>query len=97
MIRSPLYTAGTRFDKSFVMNIAPIVLAHLGLPASLEMPGRILRDGLTEDGLAYVEYLENNRLGTYAPLAPAPPPEVTDDPALDAAVKKQLRSLGYVD
>lgn len=97
MVRSPFYTPGTRFDRSYVMNVAPIALAHLGLPASLEMPGRVLREGLTDDGLTFVEYLESNRIGTYASLAPAPPPEVKDDPALDEAVKKQLKSLGYVD
>ncbi len=97
MVRSPLYTAGSRFDRSFVLNVTPTILALLGLPASQEMPGRVLRDNLTEQALAYVEHLETHRLETYASLAPAPPAAVKDDPALDAAVKKQLRSLGYVD
>jgi arylsulfatase A-like enzyme len=97
LIRSPLYRAGTRFDRSFVLNVTPTVLALLGLPASQEMPGRILRENLSEAARPYVEHLESHRLATYASLAPAPPPEVENDPALDAAVKKQLRSLGYVD
>ena len=97
IVRSPLYTAGNRFHHSFVLNIAPTALALLGLPASQDMPGRVLRDGLTPAGLAYVDQLETHRILSYASLAPAPPPEVKDDPALDAAVKKQLRSLGYVD
>jgi arylsulfatase A-like enzyme len=97
MVSSPLYTAGSRFDCSFVLDFTPTVLALLGLPASQEMPGRVLRDNLAADALPYVEHLETNRIATYASLAPAPPDAVADDPALDAAVKKQLRSLGYVD
>ena len=50
-----------------------------------------------EAALPWVEHLEANRIASYASLAPAPPAAVADDPALDAAVKKQLRSLGYVD
>lgn len=97
ILRSPLYAPKSRFDRSFVLNFAPTVLALLGLPASQEMPGRILREGLSEAGRPYVAQLEQHRLGSYAGLAPAPPPEVASDPAVDEAVKKQLRSLGYVD
>jgi len=97
LIRSPLYVAGSHFDRSFVLDFTPTLLALLGLPASQEMPGRVLRQNLTPAALPYVQHLEANRLATYAPLAPAPPPAVQNDPALDAAVKKQLRSLGYVD
>lgn len=97
VVRSELYTPGTRFDRTFIMNITPTLLAMLGLPPSQEMPGRVLREGLTADALRYVDHLEQHRIGSYAALAPAPPPDVADDPALDAAVKKQLRSLGYVD
>ncbi|MEZ4389221.1 MAG: alkaline phosphatase family protein [Candidatus Krumholzibacteriia bacterium] len=97
MIRSRLYEPGASCDRSFVMNVAPTVLALLGLPPSLEMPGRVLREGLTPEGLRYVEHLEQHRIASYESLAPAPPPEVAADPALDEAVKKQLRSLGYVD
>lgn len=97
IVRSPLYEAGSRFDRSFILNTGPTLLALLGLPASQEMPGRVLRDGLTPQGLAFVEHLETHRMVSYTALAPAPPPEVKDDPKLDAAVRKQLRSLGYVD
>ncbi|HOX25310.1 MAG TPA: alkaline phosphatase family protein [Candidatus Krumholzibacteria bacterium] len=97
IVRSPLYAPGTRIAPSFVLNVTPTVLALLGLPASQDMPGRVLRDGLTPPGAAWVQHLEAHRLATYASLAPAPPPEVADDPSLDAAVKKQLKSLGYVD
>lgn len=97
IVRSKLYQPDTRFDRTFVLNVGPTLLALMGLPPSQEMPGRVMRDNLTPDGLAYVEHLEQHRIGSYAALAPAPPPNVADDPELDAAVKKQLRSLGYVD
>ena len=60
----------------------------LGLPPSQEMPGRVMRDGLTPAGLRYVEHLEAHRIATYASLAPLPPLAVENDPALDAAIKK---------
>ncbi|MFO7653542.1 MAG: alkaline phosphatase family protein [Candidatus Krumholzibacteriia bacterium] len=97
MIRSPLYTPGARFTSSHVLDVAPTTLALLGVPPSQEMPGQILRENLTAPAAAYVEYLDANRIASYALLAPAPPPEVADDPAVDAAVRRQLRSLGYVD
>ncbi len=97
VVRSALYRPSTTFDRTFVLNVGPTLLALMGLPPSQEMPGRVMRDNLTPEGLSYVEHLEQNRIGSYAALAPTPPPEVADDPALDAAVKKQLRSLGYVD
>ena len=97
MVRSPMYTAGSTCDRDFVLNFAPTVLALMGLPASQDMPGRVLRDGLTDAGAAYVAHLETHRIASYASLAPAPPADVASDPALDEAVRKQLRSLGYVD
>lgn len=97
IVRSASYEPGTRFDRTFVLNVAPTALALLGLPPSREMPGRILRDGLTPAGLAFVESLEANRLASYAALAPQPPAAVADDPAVDEAIRRQLRSLGYVD
>jgi len=97
LVRSPFYTPGTRFESTFVLNVAPTILAMLGLPPSEEMPGRVLRDGLTPQAAVYVDHLENSRIASYAALAPAPPPEIADDPAVDEAVRKQLRSLGYVD
>ncbi len=97
IIRSPLYRPGSTFDRSFVLNFAPTVLALLGLPASQEMPGRVLRDGLAESAAPYVAHLEQHRIASYAALAPVPPPAVAEDPAMNEAVKTQLRSLGYVD
>ena len=97
VIRSAMYEPGFRFDRTFVLNVGPTLLALLGLPPSQEMPGRVLRDGLTPAGAEYVAQLEQQRIASYAALAPAPPAAVADDPELDAAVKKQLRSLGYVD
>ena len=97
IVRSPLYAAGSRFDRSFVLNLAPTALVLLGLPAGQGMPCRVLRDGLTPSGAAFVDGLEAHRVPSYAAFAPAPPPEVKDDPALNEAVIKQLKSLGYVD
>lgn len=97
IMRSKLYQPGQRFERTFIMNVGPTLLAMLGLPPSQEMAGRVIREAMAEEALPYVEHLEQHRLETYAGLAPAPPEAVADDPALDAAVKKQLRSLGYVD
>lgn len=97
IIRSPLYRPGTRLTDAHVMDVAPTTLALLGLPPSREMSGRILAEGLTDAAARFVTYLDANRIASYAALAPVPPPEVADDPAVDEAIRRQLRSLGYVD
>jgi predicted AlkP superfamily phosphohydrolase/phosphomutase len=97
MVRSPYYEGGTRFDRLELLDICPTFLALLGLPASQEMPGRILEAGLTSRGRKWHEKFETNRVVSYGPLAPAPGADEETDPAVDEKIRQQLRSLGYID
>lgn len=97
-VRAPIYERGVRFDRMEVMDVAPTLLALMGLPASDEMGGRVLTEGLTKPGLRYVERLESHRVASYQAFAPAQPDSLTEeDSALDEAVRRQLKSLGYIN
>ena len=98
-VRSPLHQQGYRFDSTPIINVCPTILALMGLPASEEMPGQVIREGLTAAGLRWVEQLEGNRVASYQTLAPvyADSVGVQDESEVDEAVIRQLRSLGYID
>ena len=78
----------TRIDKPTLLDVAPTVLALLGLPASEEMPGRVLTDALTLDTVPA-------RVATFEASAGS---EVAagDAPEVDAKILEHLESLGYL-
>jgi Flp pilus assembly protein TadD len=85
--------AGARFHGASIMDIAPTVLALLGLPAAADMPGRILLEGL--DGVDDIPRIpswerEDGECGMH-------PPGMRVDPEEARAVLRQLVDLGYVD
>lgn len=98
-VRSPIHEAGARFGNTPIMDVCPTILALIGLPASEEMPGAVIRDGLDGTGLRWVEHLESRRVESYQALAPVYSDSlgVGEDSELDEAVIQQLRSLGYID
>jgi len=98
-VRSPIHEPGLRFDSTAIINVGPTILALMGLPASDEMPGVVINEGLTPAGLRYVEQLEGNRVESYQVFAPVYDDsiQVEDDAEMDEAVIRQLRSLGYID
>jgi len=97
--RSPVHEAGLRFDSTEIINVGPTILALMGLPASDEMPGVVIGEGLTPAGLRYVERLEDNRVESYRVFMPAlgDSTALEEDAEMDEAVIRQLRSLGYID
>jgi len=97
LVRSPYYTAGAWFDRMELLDIMPTLLAVCGLPASEEMPGVVLRDGLTDRGRRLVTKLESDRLPSYQSLAPTAAAEGEEDPEVDEKIRQQLRSLGYIE
>ncbi len=97
LVRSPLYQAGARFDRLELLDIMPTFLALLGLPSSEEMAGRILPEALTDAGRKRMERLEEHRVPSYQPLTPRPEGEGEVDPEVDEQIRKQLRSLGYIE
>jgi tetratricopeptide (TPR) repeat protein len=81
--------AYTHIDKPTLLDIAPTVLALLGLPASTEMPGRVLADALTlAEPPARVASYETGT-GDHAHAADSAP--------VDAKILAHLESLGYLD
>jgi predicted AlkP superfamily phosphohydrolase/phosphomutase len=98
-VRSPIHEPGVRFDRTGIINVGPTILALMGLPPSADMPGVVITDGMTPAGLRYAEKLEGNRVPSYASFAPATDDSVMveQDAEMDEAIKRQLKSLGYID
>ena len=97
LVRSPLYRAGTEFDRIELLDIAPTLLALMGLPAGGDMPGDVLAQALTDRGEDAVRRLEGNRLPSYMALTPREGPEGETDAAVDAELRRQLKALGYIN
>ncbi|RMD81138.1 MAG: hypothetical protein D6815_12535 [Candidatus Dadabacteria bacterium] len=74
-----------------VFDVAPTVLALLGLPASEDMPGRVLEEILA-DGVVIPA-----RIASYTPHGWRPPaPQLARPKAAEQERLMQLRSLGYL-
>jgi len=97
LVRSPLYEAGHGFGHLKLLDVCPTLLALMGLPAGQDMPGVVLAEGLTPDGLKRVQKLEKSRVETYMPLAPVAGPVGESDAGVNEEIRKQLRSLGYIN
>jgi len=97
LARSPLFEPGYKFDQIELLDICPTFLALMGLPAGRDMPGVVLTDGLTASGRARVDRMEKNRVESYLPLRPAQGPAGERDEAVNEEIRKQLRSLGYIN
>ena len=97
LVRSPLYEAGSKFSHIELLDICPTFLALMGLPPADDMPGRVLVDGLTPAGKKRVEKIEKNRVPSYLGLRPAEGPAGELDEGVNEEIRKQLRSLGYIN
>ncbi len=97
LARSPLYEAGTRFGHLAVLDICPTILAMMGLPPAHDMPGAILTEPATRDGAKHLHKLDKHRVDSYMALAPASGPEGERDPKVNEEIRRQLRSLGYIN
>jgi len=97
LVRSPLYEAGAVFDRIELMDICPTMLALVGLPAAGDMPGSVLAEALTGRGEDTVRRLEGHRIPSYMALKPSEGPEGERDEAVDEELRRQLKSLGYIN
>ncbi|MCC7355272.1 MAG: alkaline phosphatase family protein [Anaerolineae bacterium] len=79
---------GLRLDGASIMDLAPTILAALGLPIPLEMDGRVLSEAFAEGFLAPVMASEAE--------SPAAREEATLTADEDAAVRAHLKGLGYL-
>jgi tetratricopeptide (TPR) repeat protein len=82
--------AGRRLEKAGLLDVAPTVLAALGLPLASELPGRPLRAAFADGALRDVPHI-----AAYTPPAPVAlsPHEAA---AGDAERIESLRALGYL-
>jgi tetratricopeptide (TPR) repeat protein len=81
--------AYTHIDEPSLLDVAPTVLALLGLPASREMPGRVLTGALTNE--APPERVASHETGRSERAA------AIDVAPVDAKILEHLESLGYLD
>ena len=89
-----LYGAGvkprSRLDQPTILDIAPTVLALLGIEPADDMPGRVLSEAFSED-------LVESRVASYEPGGGRGGPRVASrDAETDKARLEHLRSLGYL-
>lgn len=83
---------GVRVDGARQLDIAPTVLALLGLPAARDMPGRVLERAL--DGIDVPPRIASyGKRGAHDTAAG----EGLETGEVDRAVLEHLRSLGYLD
>ncbi len=97
LVRSPLYEANQQFGHLELLDICPTFLAMMGLPPAQDMPGRVLAEGLTAVGRKRITRIEKNRVPSYLPLRPAEGPAGELDEGVNEEIRKQLRSLGYIN
>lgn len=97
LVRSPLYRAGARFDRLQLLDICPTFLALIGLPPAHDMSGSVLAEALTPEGEAFVRRLEGRRISSYMALKPVSGPQGEQDAAVDEELRRQLKSLGYIN
>ena len=97
VVRSPWHAAGARGGPIDLIDAAPTFLMLLGLPASAEMPGRPYAGELDADGRRFLKRLERHRVPSYQALTPRAGADTAGvDPQVDEAIRRQLRSLGYI-
>jgi predicted AlkP superfamily phosphohydrolase/phosphomutase len=97
LVRSPMYQPGKQFGQIELLDICPTFLALMGLPPAQDMPGAILAENLTDLGAGRVRKMEKNRVPSYLGLRPAEGPAGEKDAGVDEEIRKQLRSLGYIN
>lgn len=86
--------AGAAFDpKPSVLDVAPTVLALLGLPAGADMPGRVLAEAILPDRLAARPVAS---VPTHTKDRPDAARETPVSPA-ERALLERLRAIGYVE
>jgi predicted AlkP superfamily pyrophosphatase or phosphodiesterase len=78
---------GTRIDGAGILDVAPTLLALLGVPPAEDMPGHVLTQALNVATPARVATYEH--VPSVSPIAPP-------DPDVDAEMVARLRSLGYL-
>ncbi len=79
----------SRLDKPILVDLAPTVLALLGLPAAEDMPGRVLTEALEIPTIP-------ERIASYETGERGERKSVARDAEVDQAVLERLEALGYL-
>ncbi|HET6202153.1 MAG TPA: alkaline phosphatase family protein [Planctomycetota bacterium] len=88
LARGPRVPSGARIEGASILDVAPTVLAALGLPVPCEMPGRAWTE-LLGPGASVA------RVPTWRTLRP-PSADPAPEPGVSAEAERRLRSLGYL-
>jgi predicted AlkP superfamily phosphohydrolase/phosphomutase len=88
IMHGPNISAG-RFPEAEMVDIAPTIMALLGLPAGQEMDGKVLDSSLTN-------MPETQPAGEQKPEHGAPEPEHTYSAEDEQEIRKRLENLGYL-
>ncbi len=88
----PAFSGSGYFEGATVLDIAPTVLAVMGLPVAEDMDGRVLQETISD------EHLERYPITTVPSYEPAIGREGADvGSTMDESIREQLRSLGYIE
>jgi hypothetical protein len=96
IMAGPSIRSGVRLTpRPHVFDLAPSLLYLRGLPLAADMPGGVFRDSFRE---SFNEAVPLRQVPTYE-IGPRPRPEGAPpaDPEIDAAARKRLCALGYVE
>ncbi len=77
-----------RLEDASILDVAPTVLALMGLPPGSDMPGRVLTEALDLEAPVRVPSWESGA---------AEGVEIAESPDVDEEILERLRSLGYLD
>jgi tetratricopeptide (TPR) repeat protein len=83
---------GVRITDASVLDVAPTLLRLLGLPASADMPGRVLAEALDEGWLASSSVI--GEIDSYGSMVRAEGAVRREDE--ERAILERLRALGYI-
>ncbi len=78
-----------RIDRASILDVAPTVLALLGVPTAADMPGRVLQEALTAE-------LGGERVATWEGDGERVPATRTASTEVSQAQLEHLKSLGYL-
>ncbi len=81
-----------RIEGATILDIAPTVLALLGLPLPADLPGKVLKGSLPE-GIAPIAA---PRLASFEQIARTPTAPRTSDATADEERMRELAALGYI-
>jgi predicted AlkP superfamily phosphohydrolase/phosphomutase len=88
----PAFRSTGRFDGGTVFDVAPTVLAVMGLPVAEDMDGRVLSEIILE---SHLEDFPLAHVPSYEPAVGREREPVGS--AMDESIREQLRSLGYIE